>query len=74
MKYPQRLFRDVAKGMKREDADTLNGEETIHRTFLTIFKIVAYSADWGEDKSKSYPKSVKFVNAKGKETTVFVQA
>ena len=28
VKYPQRLFRDVAKGIKREDEDTVNGEET----------------------------------------------
>ena len=73
--YPQRLFRAVAKGKKREDEDTLNGDETIHRTFLTIFKIVDGSADWGEEgRNKSYPKSVRFVNPKGKETTVFIQA
>jgi hypothetical protein len=75
--YPQRLFRAVAKGRKREDEDTLNGEETIHRTFLTIFQIVDDSADWGEDEdraSKSYPKSVQFVNAKEERKTVFIQA
>ena len=75
--YPQQLFRAVAKGKKREDEDTLNGEETIHRTYLTIFKIVDNSADWGDDErraSKSYPKSVRFVNAQGEETTVFIQA
>jgi hypothetical protein len=70
--YPQRLFRAVAKGKKREDEDTLNGEETVHRTFLTIFKIVDDSADWVEDRaSKSYPKSVQFVNAKEEKTTVY---
>jgi hypothetical protein len=75
VKYPQRLFRAVAKGKKREDEDTLDGKATIHRTFLTIFKIVDNSADWGEEgRNKSYPKSVQFVNLKGKETTVFIQA
>jgi len=76
VKYPQRLFRAVAKGKKREDEDTRNGEKTIiHRTFLTIFKIVDGSADRGEEgRNKSYPKSVRFVNSKGEETTVFIQA
>ena len=77
VKYPQRLFRHVAKGIHREDEDTLNGEDTnkIHRTFLTIFKIVDGSAYWGEEgRDKSYPKSVKFENSKGEETTVFIQA
>ena len=77
VKYPQRLFREIAKGMKREDEDTLAGVPTIHRTFLTIFKIAEDSADWGEDKGracKSYPESVRFVNAQGEETTVFIQA
>ena len=77
VKYPQRLFRDIAKGKKCEDEDTLCGVSTIHRTFLTIFKIATNSADWGEDEGrarKSYPKSVRFENAKGEETTVFVQA
>ena len=78
VKYPQRLFRDVAKGIKREDENTLNDKDTnkIHRTFLTIFKIVDGSAYWGEEgrNDKSYPKSVQFVNSKGEETTVFIQA
>ncbi len=80
VKYPQRLFREVAKGKKREDDDTLDGEENsrIHRTFLTIFKIVEKSADWGDDKrceeNKSYPKSVRFMSASGEETTVYIQA
>ena len=75
VKYPQRLFRNVAKGKKREDEDTLNGETTIHRTFLTIFKIVDNSADWGpRGRDKSFPISVKFVNSKEQKTTVFIQA
>ena len=74
--YPNRLFREVAKGIKREDDDTLNGAVTIFRTFLSVFEIVDDSADWGDDdrKDKSYPKSVRFVNAEGEETTVFIQA
>ena len=66
----------IAKGMKREDDDTLAGvNTTVHRTFFTIFKIDEQSADWGEGRaSKSYPKSVKFVNADGVKTTVFIQA
>ena len=76
VKYPNRLFRDVAKGIKREDDDTLNGAVTIFRTFLSIFEIVDDSADWGDDdrEDKSYPVSVRFVNAKREETTVFIQA
>ena len=76
VKYPNRLFREVAKGMKREDDDTLNGAVTIFRTFLSIFEIVDDSADWGDDdrEDKSYPVSVRFVNAKREETTVFIQA
>jgi hypothetical protein len=75
VKYPQRLFREVAKGVKREDEDTVNGEWTIHRTFLTIFKIVDNLADCGEGRDdKSYPKSVQFVNSKEERTTVFIQA
>ena len=50
VKYPQRLFRDIAKGMKCEDEDTLRGVPTMHRIFLTIFKIAKNSADWGEDE------------------------
>ena len=74
--YPQRVFRDVAKGIKREDEDTVNGATTIYRTFLTIFEIVDNSADWGDDdrEDKSYPKSVRIVNAEGEETTVYIQA
>ena len=75
--YPNRLFRDVAKGKKREDEDTLNGAETIYRTFLTIFRLAENSADWGEDEGrapKSYPKSVRFVNAQEEETTAFIRA
>ena len=74
--YPHRLFREVAKGIKREDDDTLNGAVTIFRTFLSIFEIVDDSADWGDDdrEDKSYPVSVRFVNAKREETTVFIQA
>ena len=76
--YPNRLFREVAKGKKREDDDTLNGAVTIFRTFLSVFEIVDDSADWGDAdrraKNKSYPKSVRFVNAEGEETTVFIQA
>ena len=76
VKYPNRLFREVAKGIKREDDDTLNGAVTIFRTFLSIFEIVDDSADWGDDdrEDKSYPVSVRFVNAKREETTVFIQA
>ena len=75
--YPHRLFRDVAKGKKREDEDTLDGAETIYRTFLTIFRLAENSADWGEDEGrapKSYPKSVRFVNAQEEETTAFIWA
>ena len=77
VKYPHRLFRDVAKGKKREDEDTLDGAETIYRTFLTIFRLAENSADWGEDEGrapKSYPKSVRFVNAQEEETTAFIRA
>ena len=54
VKYPQRLFKHIAKGKKEEDEDTLTGVHTIHRTFLTIFKIAENSADWdwGEDEDE----------------------
>ncbi len=71
--YPNRLFRAVALGVHREDEATLNGEETIHRTFLTIFKIAENSVVKFEEP-KSYPKSVRFVNAAGEQTTVYIHA
>ena len=71
--YPRRLFRHIAKGIKREDEETKAGGVVLHKVFLTIFKIVEGSEMWHEEE-KTYPKSVMFENKDGKQTRVFIQA